>query len=247
VVVPGGLPWRVGTDPRSGIRSFALTEGLRLEPGATLIGGLVGLHGAGVSAVGTADDPVVLSGVVLRVTGEGESALSHLRVQDAAIEAWDDHRVSILHLEALRSHIELAAPFSVLARASVTDAVCGGSSRHTAAVTLAGAGSRVERSVIADSECDGVLILADVQLATCTIAGHAGAGVRVADGVDVCIGACNLVGNHGPGVLNETEHTIDARGNWWGDPAGPDGPQGDGAVGLVDHSEPLGAPVPVEP
>jgi hypothetical protein len=137
----------------------------------------------------------------------------------------------------------LAAPLSVLARASVTDAVCDGSSRYTAAVTLAGAGSRLERSPIADSECNGVLVLgADGQTATCTIAGHAGADVRVADGVDVRIGACSLVGNHSPGVLNETEHLVDARGTWWGDPAGPDG---DGAAGPVDHSGQLGAPVPV--
>lgn len=248
VVVPGGLPWFIGIDPRTGTRSFVLPDGLRLEPGAMLIGGHVGVHGARVSAEGAADEPVVLIGVTLRVSGEGESALSHLRVENGAIEAWDEHRVSLRHMVAERSHIELAAPLSLLARARVTGAVCTPTSRHQAAVILAGAGSRMEHSVVAASECDGVLVLGpDVELTTCTVSGHEGAGVRVTGGTGLRIRDCNLVENAAPGVLNETTALVDARGNWWGDPAGPDGPDGDGVQGPVDHAEPLGAPVPVEP
>jgi hypothetical protein len=178
---------------------------------------------------------------------EGVSELSHLWILDGDLEARDNHRVTIRHLVADRSHIELTAPGSVLSRARVTGAVCR-RSQDGAAVTLGGAGSRVEQSVIAGSECDGLLVLApDVELTTCTVTGHEGAGVRVADGAGLRIRDCNLMGNAGPGVRNETEHLVDARRNWWGDPAGPDGPEGDGVEGPVDHSEPLGAPVPVEP
>ena len=37
--------------------------------------------------------------------------------------------------------------------------------------------------------------------------------------------------------------TVDDQGNWWSDPAGPSGPNGDGVFAAVDASNPLGAAV----
>ncbi len=53
---------------------------------------------------------------------------------------------------------------------------------------------------------------------------------------------CNLSGNGGLGVQNGGTPDVDARGDWWGDPAGPGGPAGYGASANVDSSNPLASP-----
>jgi hypothetical protein len=56
--------------------------------------------------------------------------------------------------------------------------------------------------------------------------------------------SCNVVGNVEHGVANGSgTQPLDARGNWWGDPAGPGGPQGEGVEGNVDASNPLALPL----
>jgi hypothetical protein len=57
--------------------------------------------------------------------------------------------------------------------------------------------------------------------------------------------SCNVFGNARDGVVNWAAMQLDARGNWWGDPTGPQGPQGDGVArfGEVDANDPLAAPV----
>jgi hypothetical protein len=62
---------------------------------------------------------------------------------------------------------------------------------------------------------------------------------------NVTIGGCSFVYNAGQGVQNGStgNATVNSQGNWWGDPAGPAGPNGDGASALVDASNPLAAPV----
>jgi hypothetical protein len=54
---------------------------------------------------------------------------------------------------------------------------------------------------------------------------------------------CNIFGNLGPGVINFGELPLEARDNWWGDPVGPQGPNGDGVLGDVDARSPLAAPM----
>jgi hypothetical protein len=86
-------------------------------------------------------------------------------------------------------------------------------------------------------------------LTDCEISGSAEVGLYVyadttADSLPR-ITACNVFGNAQRAVNNSWSTTmqLDARGNWWGDPAGPQGPLGDGSIGNVDASNPLGAPV----
>ena len=56
--------------------------------------------------------------------------------------------------------------------------------------------------------------------------------------------SCNIFGNAGVGVhQSEQQPQLAAHGNWWGDPAGAQGPKGDGVFGNVDASNPLAAPV----
>ena len=52
---------------------------------------------------------------------------------------------------------------------------------------------------------------------------------------------CNLFGNDGNAIVNLSAVSVSAISNWWGDPAGPQGPNGDGTRGAVDASQPLAA------
>jgi hypothetical protein len=70
-------------------------------------------------------------------------------------------------------------------------------------------------------------------LTGCTVSDGSAEGVIVSDAQDVSIRGCNFLRNEGPGVLNGSFTTVDATLNWWGDPAGPNGPNGDGVSGSV--------------
>jgi hypothetical protein len=58
------------------------------------------------------------------------------------------------------------------------------------------------------------------------------------------LSGCSITNNGGNGIDNRRPNSlsIDARNNWWGDPAGPAGPMGDGVSAGVDASSPLQAP-----
>jgi hypothetical protein len=48
---------------------------------------------------------------------------------------------------------------------------------------------------------------------------------------------CNLVDNAGVGIYRSGGTTaVNVEDNWWGDAAGPTGPNGDGVSGLVDYT-----------
>lgn len=87
-------------------------------------------------------------------------------------------------------------------------------------------------------------------LTDCEISGSAEVGLFVdaeatADSLPR-ITSCNVFGNAQQGVVGggfNPPMQFDARGNWWGDPAGPQGPRGDGSGGNVDAGNPLAAPV----
>ncbi len=73
-----------------------------------------------------------------------------------------------------------------------------------------------------------------------------GVSVSVGGATTITIHHSNIHDNGGVGVrVGYGSSTVDARFNWWGDPAGPNGPAGDGVSGAVDWSGPLGAAVPL--
>lgn len=90
--------------------------------------------------------------------------------------------------------------------------------------------------------------VAQTRLTDCEVSGSAEVGIFVdaealADSLPV-ITACNIFGNASTGISAfSPTWKLDARGNWWGDPEGPLGRQGDGIVGVVDTSSPRATPV----
>lgn len=81
----------------------------------------------------------------------------------------------------------------------------------------------------------------DITISDCEVVESGGPGILVDSG-NVRVEGCNLVGNVGPGVENLGSGEVDARGNWWGDPDGPNGPAGDGVSENVLYEPFLTAP-----
>ena len=88
----------------------------------------------------------------------------------------------------------------------------------------------------------------NLSIQNCEVANGGNAGIHVLSQfpqTNVTISGCNIFNNAGQGVQNggSGNATVNAQGNWWGDPAGPNGPNGDGVSAAVDASNPLGAAV----
>lgn len=91
-------------------------------------------------------------------------------------------------------------------------------------------------------------------LTNCEISGSESSGVAVYGSIVSMprVESCNVFGNAGNGV--DVEHHIGPSGpirlpaqrNWWGDPAGPHGPRGDGTDSFVDASQPLSQPIQLD-
>jgi hypothetical protein len=88
----------------------------------------------------------------------------------------------------------------------------------------------------------------NLSIQNCEVTNGGNAGIHVLSQfpqTNVTIAGCNIFNNAGQGVQNggTGNATVNAQGNWWGDPAGPNGPNGDGISAAVDASNPLAAPV----
>lgn len=85
--------------------------------------------------------------------------------------------------------------------------------------------------------------IGNVEMESCEITGNVGIGIQIsaqAAGRTHRISQCNIFSNGGVGVANPlVGFPVDARGNWWGDPAGPLGPAGDGVSGDVNTASPI--------
>jgi hypothetical protein len=84
-----------------------------------------------------------------------------------------------------------------------------------------------------------------VNFTACELSGSGRHGIFVRASTDSYVGitSCNLFANAGDAVVNQATNYVGARRTWWGDVAGPGGPNGDRVSGLVDASDPLAAPV----
>jgi len=102
---------------------------------------------------------------------------------------------------------------------------------------------------IVDSVGDGVLVAGSVgggfSFTNCEVSSSGRHGIVVPVPASapifpfsVSATGCNLFGNRGDAIHNPSSITVNASGNWWGDPAGPLGANGDGTSGSVDASNP---------
>ncbi len=225
--------------------SYGLVVGgkgaLRLGPGTRFLlhaqpGDFTLVLGAGVRmiAVGTSSAPVTFAGpgAALGGAADAPSRLVHVRVEDFTMQ---DGPGRPLYLDSARGpsgRVVLSAPGSRVT-ASVFD---------SGSVVL-GAGDTLRATVVRNSYGAGIRIEGAAVVDSCEVTGSRGDGIVVTNAAGASIHHCNLHDNAGAGVRNDDAATLDARFNWWGDAAGPNGPAGDGVTGPVDWSGALGSAV----
>ena len=222
------LPWDVyyrGDAPISG----ASISQLAIEPGASLtLRTRLTAHGS-VTAPGTSANPIRIRDVTtnnlggLMLTDTGSSVLSHVNFTGFMIGSEEANTVALDHLDS-NGWIQLASPGSSISDSRVHDVGFNQFGAGPGAIHIRASNVQVLRSDVLNNRRDGIQISPEV------------AG-------SVEIHETNLVNNEF-GVRNFALFRVDARRNWWGDPAGPDGPAGDGVSGNVDASEHLTAPRP---
>jgi hypothetical protein len=104
-----------------------------------------------------------------------------------------------------------------------------------------GADAVLASTLIRGSSGDGVVIhTATVQVQSCEVRESVGDGIVLSAATS--IPNCNLVNNGGVGVRNNTAGVAVVSNNWWGDAAGPFGPNGDGLWGTANYTPFLTAP-----
>jgi hypothetical protein len=226
VVIHPGLTWVV-LGSGQGYRQSV--ETLELMPGADLIiNGFWGLHVDRLRSGGTPDAPVTIGSGIGSGADTGfpsmptklwlvdlvdgaqadTSRLENTRLRGVRVEATSRHVVVLDNVELVDGDFRLASAGSVLRRVRIE----GAHADADAALTVAAADVAVTLCEVTASPTDGVR-------------------VEVSDGVR--INDCNIHGNAGVGLRNLAAAPVDARNNWWGDPQGPDGPDGDGVAGSI--------------
>jgi hypothetical protein len=231
LVVGPTLEWRLSNEQFGPSVSH-----LTMLPGARFSGGRVGRF----TAEGTAEDPISIHGSFLYGGNAGPSRIVHGRLQNVIIRSGEAHALEMSDVLAENGYVSLDAPGSRLERVFVRGVLdpwpdtfdpvppFGPGATPTEALRIAAADVLISNSEISHSPSDGIRV-------------EVAAGVRVRDS--------NMRFNGGVGLRNVAAEVVDARDNWWGDPAGPEGPQGNGVAGAVGYepvrTEPvvLGGPV----
>jgi hypothetical protein len=204
VTIRPGLPWSITEgSPGISVRRF------RLEPGAVLaLTGWIGVDQ--LISDGTSDAPVEIEGGILSVLGgeAEESRIVHTRLSGVTLNDASENLV-------MRD---------VMAEAG--------------RIILSGAGARLTRVLLAGggavpNTVDLTIAAADIHVSACEVEGGSAVGILVEVAEGVRINDCNIHGTMGVGLRNTAAGPVDARHNWWGDPAGPHGPDGVGVEGDV--------------
>lgn len=231
LVVGPGLAWALSTEEFGPSVSH-----LTMLPGARFTGGSVGRF----TAEGTSEHPIVIQGTVLHGGAAGPSRIVHGRLWNVIVNSWEAHALEMSNVLVENGYVSLDASGSRLERVFVRGVIAAWPAdpflsrfspgeTPTEALRIGAANVSVSGSEISHSPSDGVRV-------------EVAAGVRLWDS--------NIEHNVGVGLRNVAAELVDARDNWWGDPEGPLGAEGDGVEGGVDF-EPfrttpmtLDAPVP---
>ena len=221
------LPWVVSTHsayPPGGTYISDLT----IEPGSSLQIDRLVVYG-NLTAPGTVANPIRISAGSQGTTGlilsdTATSTLSNVIFTGRTITANQQHQVTLQGINST-GFIELGSPGSRITDSKIHSVPAGALGIGLGAIFVRASGVQVLRCDVTDNGGDGIHVTSEVS-----------EGVEIHD--------CNLARNGGFGVNNLAAFTVDARRNWWGDPAGPSGSSGDGVSGNVDTSDPLPAPRP---
>jgi Right handed beta helix region len=204
-------------------------------------GGRVSLRGSPAAPVLlTADDPARgWAGIFLQDSVGLPSQVTNARIEHVgrlwnAVAAVDRHPVAIdsTVIRQVGHAATLHAQGSRMSRTRVDTTLTD----DGAAVDLA-SNAKLESTLIRAPAANGIRIRSSsVQVVSCEVRDGDMAGIEMYFAA-VPVHNCNLVNNAGAGVLNVT--TFSAPGltnNWWGDPAGPFGPNGDEIVSNVPQN-----------
>ncbi|HYW13556.1 MAG TPA: right-handed parallel beta-helix repeat-containing protein, partial [Longimicrobium sp.] len=228
------IPWRVTDD-------IVVTGwgGLNALPGAALVFDqqvqLIARDGGRIVARGTKTAPVLFTSVYWHgMSFEGSPGLSsyltNVRIEHAGIAVRAEGSHAVVIDSAVIRQSGVAALLTTASRISRTRVDTTTTTDHPAVLLYGDA--VMESTRIRGSAERGVLTIGG-SILSCDIRGSAGAGIEVwATGT---VHNCNLADNGGPG-LTSLYDTTDAEDNWWGDAAGPTGPNGDGVSGTVDYT-----------
>ena len=232
------LPWRV-----TGAVTVQGTGILRAHPGATLaftsFGKVTAGNGGRVVARGSPAAPVRFTsttsagwgGLDLEGAPTASSYLTNVLIENAkdsfgVMSHWD-HTV-IIDSAVFRqngSAAYLRGTNSRISRSRIDTTLIG-----RPAVIIEANGGVVESTLIRGSRGAGlsVGVYGNIQVRSCEIRESGGDGIELLGPIDVH--NCNLVNNGGWGVDNSTAYLVNVEDNWWGDAAGPTGPNGDGVA-----------------
>ncbi|HEX2167386.1 MAG TPA: right-handed parallel beta-helix repeat-containing protein, partial [Longimicrobiales bacterium] len=211
ITLGSSVVWQTrSTFLREDVSWDAETE-LRLEPGAHLdlrddiraTGGFVA-RGAPIAPVTiTGAGAIILECEPAGTSCDQRSHLRHTRLE--GVQLTSHQHIVLDTVQAVRSRLEIG-----------------------------GAASRVTDIIVEDALGPAFILLSDVRVTDCTVRNNAFYGIIArASSAGASISGCVFESNRNAGVWNVAAEPLDARFNWWGDPAGPLGPGGDGVQGNV--------------
>ena len=248
-VITSDQTWGAGGHVVNGNISFGSSATLTIAAGAHVCfegGGLEFREQSHLDVAGSSASPVIIeqgaSGASLtfgvNIFGlTTPSTISNARLEGVGISVSGAFHPVVVESTLVRNAgVSLGAPGSEFKLSTIA----GG----RLIITAQDGGPIVVEATVRGSSAEGIFINGTgVTLIRCELTGNATDGILSAgDATTISVHSSNLFGNGGAGVNNGDLGALDASGNWWGDPAGPSGPSGDGVTGNVTVAGALSAP-----
>lgn len=195
---------------------------------------------------------------ILFFEGQGTSRIANAVIEGGSVgNPWmvwvnDAHRVEIdssLLRGSRKGSVLSQSSRGVSVRRSVVHEAGRDASWENGAA-IAGINLTLQDVRVSDTRGDGIHIGGIMTVDGLEVTGSSAGGLRLFNGYDTFLSTwsrVNLSGNGGFGVLNSATLGFTFSGFWWGDPAGPNGPSGDGVDATVTVLAPASSPWPVTP
>jgi hypothetical protein len=237
---------------------------LTIEPGALVCAGPHVLlevdadnSGAKVMAVGTAAEPIRFEAADPAINWTGMSITGPTQLTWTRIDRAD--RAVFAGMDAVIDHTLVTRYGDIgiwlagfnrttgLVTGSITNSIvehyAGPTNTQNIGIYLSDtdAGFVIHHVSVQAAGAIGILIRGSVSLSDCDVSFGSGVGISLQSATPLTVSNCNFVNNVGNGVESNGS-VANAQGNWWGDAAGPTGPNGDGIGPSVDASNFLAAP-----